>query len=423
MLKWVFGVDSGPFRRGLSDMRRDAKGFGQSLKGIFSALGIGIGVQQLRAFAQEMDRVGKLATRMGVSAEEIQKLKLASEVSGASIEQLQSALTKATVAATEATQGLKTYERAFESLNIDAAEFANASPTEKIQALAGAFGQAENEAEAFSAIYRILGKQGAELLPLLREGPEGLRKLFEGTNVVADETVRKIEQMNDAITKLNQNVTAFKGKLASGGLELAGVGGEMAKIRTDRMIRNPFSMLDPIAYYRDAQDAIAANDAKRVSEENQRFAAAQRANRFDKQVPLAPAKPGTPKFLKAPAESSPGPNPESSLILGALDSANKGVEMRQQAREQAAAAGRERRAFLISRGAKLRGDLEGVPEPSVRVSDLQAAGGGDVGGYSNAMALQRKKVSLLEQIAKNTALLGSPRPAPRQGSPLPEPRG
>ena len=152
--------------------------------------------------SEEFDRVGKLATRFDMPVETVQKFALAANLSGTSIERMNAALTKATVAGVEAQKGIKTYSDAFADLNIDVGKFNAMSPDEKIRTLGEAFNQAEDEAVAFTAAYRILGKAGADLVPMLRDVAGAMDQAGEA-RFLSEEQVRRVEEMNDRMTVLS----------------------------------------------------------------------------------------------------------------------------------------------------------------------------------------------------------------------------
>jgi len=211
-LKWVFGADTGPFRRGLNDMRSQTKSFAGSMKGMLAgALGLGAITAAFRSMFVEMDRVQKLGLRFGETAETIQKVKLAADLAGSEIEGLAKAITVATRNAHEAATGNIEYAETFETLGIDAAAFINLPMEEKISLLAKSLESGAGSGEKLALMMDILGKGGADLIPLLTQGQEELQKQFANTSTVSQGTVDSIANFNDALTKLKQKAQVVGG--------------------------------------------------------------------------------------------------------------------------------------------------------------------------------------------------------------------
>jgi hypothetical protein len=216
MLKWVFGADTGPFRAGLNDMRKQTTAFAGSMKGmLLGAIGFGAIMNGFRNLFVEMDRVQKLAIRFGESAESVQKVALAADLAGAPIETMAKALTVATRNANEAATGNKELAESFEKLGINAAEFIAMPMEQKILALSKTFQNGTVTGEQLALMMDVLGKGGGEMIPMLSQGFEELNRQFENTSTVSQETVDKIAAFNDAITSLKQEAQVLGGSLVA----------------------------------------------------------------------------------------------------------------------------------------------------------------------------------------------------------------
>lgn len=217
MLKWIFGADTSPFRRGLQQMRNETKAFSGSIKGMVAgALGLGAITAAFRGLFVEMDRVQKLGIRFGETAETIQKVDLAARLAGSGIETVARALTVATRNAYEAATGNKEYAESFDRLGINAAEFVNLSMEDKLTALAGAYERAGGSGEGLAQVMEVLGRSGGELIPLLSQGQEELQKQFAETTTASQSTVDSIAQFNDQITKLKQQAQVVGAAVING---------------------------------------------------------------------------------------------------------------------------------------------------------------------------------------------------------------
>jgi hypothetical protein len=163
------------------------------------AIGAAVVIHGISSLAEEVDRVGKLATRFELPVEDVQKFSVAAQVSGTDLEVLAKGLQKATVNGINAGRGMLVAKESFADLNVNVDEFNKASPQEKLKMLATGFQKTADHGKAMAAVIGILGKSGGELIPLLKEGGDGLG----------------IEKFNDQLTVMKANLqTALAKQLA-----------------------------------------------------------------------------------------------------------------------------------------------------------------------------------------------------------------
>lgn len=168
MLKWVFGADISPFKKSLGQMRDQTKALSGSLKGqLASALGLGVVGGYFKNLFTEMDRVQKIGQRFGETAEVVQKIGHAASLAGSSLEGVAKGLTVVTKNAYEAATGNEKFAEAFAALGIKAEEFVNLPMDEKVVLLARAMEGAQGNGQKLALAMQVLGKGGAELIPLL----------------------------------------------------------------------------------------------------------------------------------------------------------------------------------------------------------------------------------------------------------------
>lgn len=172
-----------------------------------ATLAVGSLSRKFNELREEYDRVGKLATKMDLGVEQVQRLGLAASLSGTDLEKLNSAMTRATVAGNDAAKGVATYAEAFADLRIDIDAFNRLSAEDKIKALGNAFAAADDRTKAFAATYRILGKSGAELIPMLKDVGAALEQAGEA-KFLSEDQIRRIEAMNDRMSVLSTTLKA-----------------------------------------------------------------------------------------------------------------------------------------------------------------------------------------------------------------------
>jgi chromosome segregation ATPase len=190
------GMNNSAFSKGLDSMKSQAKTWasdvGKMFVGAFAVTKI---VSSLSSLASELDRVGKLATRLGVLPSTIAKIGKAAELAGTDVEAVVKAMARLTLSATVSSD-------AFAEAGINAAEFTSKDVQGQVLMLSRAYQEAGNDAQKILAIQKLLGTKAQELIPLLKQGPDALAESMGQVSDHYDQMVRKTEAFNDTITKL-----------------------------------------------------------------------------------------------------------------------------------------------------------------------------------------------------------------------------
>jgi hypothetical protein len=217
-IRFNVGANTAQFDAKMSGVGNVANTTANKIKSAFSGLGGvlagGAILAGLKSMMNDFDRVGKLATRFGTSAESIQRVGVAAKVAGTDVEAVANAMTKAGIAASKAVEQGGTMAELFDRAGINAREFAKANIDEKLLMIAEAYRAAGNDAQKTNAIIEIMGSRaGGNLIPLI-SNVEALRAEMANVSVATDETVRAIEQANDRMTRFGNSVkVAFAGGL------------------------------------------------------------------------------------------------------------------------------------------------------------------------------------------------------------------
>jgi predicted lactoylglutathione lyase len=211
-LSFQFKADGSGYKRGLENMRQETKRFASGVKGMLGgAFALTAVVAGLKRIADKFDRIHKLSIRFGASAESIQRLGFAAEQNGASMETMAKAMAQGNRSAQEAANGLKTYTRAFDALNINVEEFKNLNQEEQMYAIADAYRSATNKNQALAAAQQILGRSALELVPLLKLGSEEMKKLSEDITTLTNDQVASFAAANDALNRYKTQITGVVG--------------------------------------------------------------------------------------------------------------------------------------------------------------------------------------------------------------------
>jgi hypothetical protein len=157
----------------------------------------------------KLDAVGKAAARLGIAAESLQELQFAAQLSGVSAEQLANSLANArnilTLIQEDVAHGKENKLRVLlEEIGLSVDELVKLKPDEMLKRLADAAQAAGNKEITLTIAAQLLG--ASELANMLNTGREGIERLGEearNLGAIADsETIKRIEQFNDDMTRL-----------------------------------------------------------------------------------------------------------------------------------------------------------------------------------------------------------------------------
>jgi hypothetical protein len=182
-----------------------------SLVNAVGAVGI---VQSFRSTIQQLDRVGDLSQRFGVSADALQRLGGVAELSGGSMEGMARALSRLGRTTTEALLD-PTGEAAkkFEALGIQAESLRGKGLEEVFLSVSQNISELSSEAEQGAAAFSLFGKAGDEVVLVAQLGRDGIAQLSSGLAVATDESVRSAQAIDDAFKTLGQNFRTTIGSM------------------------------------------------------------------------------------------------------------------------------------------------------------------------------------------------------------------
>lgn len=164
------------------------------------ALGAGFGVMAKKSI-DFADGMNDLSLRLGVSTERLSVLSLYAEQSGTDIESVASAMGKLGVKLSDGDKQLKQY--GITATTVDGALYQIA---DRIAATEDPMLRLKIATDAF-------GKSGQQMLPMLVQGGDELRKMSESAPIVTTEMAKMSDQFNDSIS-------AMEGRFAGLGLEI-----------------------------------------------------------------------------------------------------------------------------------------------------------------------------------------------------------
>lgn len=164
-----------------------------------------------------------MSIQSGLTTAAIQVLGHSAEQSGASIENVRSALTNLRQAATAAQAGNAELANAFARLGVDAQKITTLPLADQLEAIARGFAASGGDGQAFAALIRVLGERDAPRLQALLQSlaSEGLggmaRALHQTGALLSSELVEKADAIDDRWGALK---TKFKVTFAELGVAL-----------------------------------------------------------------------------------------------------------------------------------------------------------------------------------------------------------
>jgi ribosomal protein L12E/L44/L45/RPP1/RPP2 len=216
-LRVVLGADTATFEKGLKNADKKAGDFGKNLAkaaavvgaavvGMATAIGIGV-----KSAIDEADNLTKMAQSIGIPVDELTRLKHAADLSGVSMQGLQSSVARMSRALAEVTQSTSgPAAQAFATLGIAVknSDGTLKSASQVIAEVSGKFaGMADGSTKTALAM-SIFGRAGAQMIPMLNAGSDGLRKMMQEADqlgLVFDEKAGKAaEAFNDNLTRLGR---------------------------------------------------------------------------------------------------------------------------------------------------------------------------------------------------------------------------
>jgi len=214
--KFTSGMDKAAYQsqQAMNKMKRDAEMVGKAF-GLMAVAGAGALVVMVKSSLNAMDSMSKLAQKTGTTVESLSALSYAADLSGVTTESLGSAIIKLSKNMSDAQQGIGDARKAFDALGISVNNSDGSLKNSGIviSELAGKFAGFRDGAEKTALAVAIFGKSGADLIPLLNNGADGIKTMTDEAarfGLVMDTQASKAaEKFNDDMTRLTKTKEAF----------------------------------------------------------------------------------------------------------------------------------------------------------------------------------------------------------------------
>jgi hypothetical protein len=195
---------TGKFTKGMKSARRSVRSFMGRLGRLHLALS---GLRQVmgplvRNFA-DLDKLGKTASKLGMTTEALGALRFAGERTGVAMNTMDMALQRMVRRISEAARGSGEARGAIAELGLDARKLADLSPDKQFKEIARAMGLVINQGDRVRLAMRLFDSEGVALVTTLALGADGLdevtKKFYGLGGAISSEGVAKFEAVKDTL--------------------------------------------------------------------------------------------------------------------------------------------------------------------------------------------------------------------------------
>ena len=186
---------------------------GASLAGGLAGLGAGIvigGLQSAVSGAFELaSSMSEAASRVGVTVEALQELRVAANANGLSNEQLESSMARLNIQLGDLQNGAGPATKAFAAIGLSAEQLKGLKPDEALGLIADKIAAIKDPALQAAAAQDIFGKSYAAMLPLLKGGKEAFDEAAEASRrqgQLSTEDAQKLDDLADTWDRLKTRV-------------------------------------------------------------------------------------------------------------------------------------------------------------------------------------------------------------------------
>jgi hypothetical protein len=226
-LRVSLGLDTAQFSSGLNNAKGSLASFGRvaavgfaavAAAGVAAMTGLGYAV---KGAIDDFDEMAKTAQKVGLTVEELTRLRYAAGLSGVEISGLATGLQRLSKNMADVAAGAKgPAAQAFAALGISVvdADGKLRSSQDVLYDLAERFKSMPDGANKTAMAIAILGKSGAEMIPLLNGGAQALRDMADESDrfgqTVSTRAAKAAEVFNDNVSRLQSMLGGVVNRIA-----------------------------------------------------------------------------------------------------------------------------------------------------------------------------------------------------------------
>jgi hypothetical protein len=219
-----FETDTGRAAKSLAKFRKEAVQTAKEVGAVLGVAAVAAGTALVAMTKQAIDAadgLNKLSQKTGETAETLSGLQYAFELGDVSSEEFGSSMAKLARSMSEAAQGSGDTAAAFSALGVSVknADGSLRGTGAVLSDVAEKFAGYEDGAEKTALAQAIFGKSGADLIPVLNAGADGLASMADEAKrlgiVIDTQTARAAEEFNDTMTKLGKATQSIGLRMAT----------------------------------------------------------------------------------------------------------------------------------------------------------------------------------------------------------------
>lgn len=209
-LRVNLGLDSANYSRGAKKVQTTTEKMGRDLQKLGAAMSVvGAGITlAIRGQIKEVDRLAKTSQQIGIPVEALSQLRHVAHLSGISMSELETGVQRLS-------RNMVDSAGKFADLGISIRD-ANGEmrPTVDVMAdVSDLFARMPDGAEKTALAMDLMGRSGAQMIPLLNQGGDALRAMMEEADrlglTITDETAQAVQNFNDNMTRLGDQMSGI----------------------------------------------------------------------------------------------------------------------------------------------------------------------------------------------------------------------
>lgn len=209
------GLDGTSFETGLKRSQSMAKSVGREISG---SIGSMFAVDKLATFGlQAIETAGKLndlSTRLGVSVEFLQETQFAAEQTGASLDDVSSAIEKLSVSRAKALAGDKSSIENYEKMGFSLQQIKDLTKEDLFRAIGKRFEIGIDPEKLVGPFRELAGRSAGSLIPAMTEGLSGAAEQARSLGLImSTEVVTSLDEFNDRVDLMKKGLESTIGTL------------------------------------------------------------------------------------------------------------------------------------------------------------------------------------------------------------------
>jgi lambda family phage tail tape measure protein len=182
-----------------------AAGAATAIVGLY---GVSATIEKMKVSLNGMDKINDLSERLSISTNTLQEFAYAGQLSGIEMDGMAASLKKLQVNMLESITGGKAQEAVFKAMGVAVKDSnGNMRDTKSVlMDVANVFAGLEDGPTKTALAIRLLGKQGADMVPFLNQGAEGIRQLTGEAHklgvVLTSDQIKAAAEFNDNLDRM-----------------------------------------------------------------------------------------------------------------------------------------------------------------------------------------------------------------------------